>query len=173
MPDCILKFIPLSFSPYEVFMSIREGFASRSCFCLWSTDTDIVRTIEDNHKTYLHVLWELDHFYEGSPDVKGVRSFSVCPALWSSMSYPVGMIGYLLDTVIKLILLIGNFLMLLVSTLSCNSEWRDKRCLIFLDTLAAIGISAIGTLMPPLAYKLDQMACTAIIEWSQNLPATI
>ena len=95
-------------------MSIPEGFASRSCFCLWSSDTHINRAIQDNHKTYLHPLWEPDHFYVDAPGQEGFKQFSVCRVLWSVLAYPIGMISYLFDTIIKVILLIGNFLMLLV-----------------------------------------------------------
>ena len=167
MPDCILKFISLSFLKYEVLMSISAGFASRSCFCLWSTDTNVARAIEDNHKTYLHTLWEADHFYVEGNEQEGVKQFSVCQVLWSLASYPIGMVGYLFDTVIKVILLVGNLLMLLVSTLSCKAEWRERRFILFLDNLAAVGISLIGSLMPPLAYKLDQMTRETMLAWAQ------
>ena len=148
-------------------MSIPEGFASRSCFCLWSSDTDIARTIEDNHKTYLHPLWEPENFYIDVPAQEGLKQFSVCRVLWSLLSYPVGMVAYQFDTIIKVILLAGNFLMLLVSTLSCNGDWRNTRCLIFMDTLAAVGISIIGTIAPPLAYRLDRMTREAMIKWAK------
>ncbi len=147
-------------------MSIPEGFASRNCFCLWSTDTQVDRVIKDNHKTYLHPLWESDHFYVDTLEPEGLKQFSVCRVLWSLASYPVGMVGYLFDTIIKVILLVGNLLMFLVSLLSCNSSWRDTRCLIFLDTLAAVGISLIGTIMPPLAYRLDRITREAMLEWT-------
>lgn len=149
-------------------MAVHDGFASRSCFCLWSTGDNVTRAIEDNHKTYLHSLWQTEHFYVEVPDQEGEKKFSIGRVVWSLMSYPAGMIGYLADTAVKVVLLIGNLMIFLVSLASCNRSWRDARGIILLDTLTAVGIGAIGILAPPLAYRLDAKARETMSSWANS-----
>ncbi|MFC2049342.1 hypothetical protein ACFLR2_01560 [Chlamydiota bacterium] len=150
-------------------MTVPAGFASRSCFCFWSKDDSLITAIQDNHKTYLHSLWEKGHFYVDITDQEGQKQFSICRLLWSLLFYPVGMLGYLVDTTVKVVLLIGNLLIFLVSTINCDRFCRRRsRGIILVDTLAAVGISLVGIAVPPLAYRLDRMARDTMIAWANS-----
>lgn len=147
--------------------SNHAGFDSRCCFCLWSQG-DPSRAIRDNHKTYLHPLWRESHFYvevefEDEEEEIELR-FSFCRVLWSITAYPLGMIGYLVDTVLKVVMLIGNFIIFMIALFSLHSEWRNERGTLLLDNLAAIGIGLIGIIAPPLAYRLDKLAKDRFLE---------
>ena len=126
-------------------------FNSRFLFYLWSRGGNEHSAIRENHQTILHGLWEKDNFY-----VKDKLSLS--RILRSVAAYPVGMIGFLIDTALKVVLLVGNLLIYVISLFSCKPEWRAERRILFLDTLAAVGIGLIGIVVPPLAYELEKMA---------------
>ncbi len=118
--------------------------------CFWSNG-DVEATIEENHQTILHSLWTKEHFCpEGR--LSGYR------IAWSAGAYLLGMIGYLADTIHKIVLAIGNTLALLPPLITRDSKWLKERSVICLDTWAALGIAIIGILLPPLAYHLDAKA---------------
>jgi hypothetical protein len=132
------------------------GFDSRGLFCLWSQG-DLKTAISDNHKTILHPLWAKEHFWvkaEGSSQ----KTLSWYRVLWSLGAYPLGIIGYAVDSALKTVLLIGNFFAFVIAFLSCRKHWRKERQIFLIDNLAATGIALIGILIPPLAYRLDKLA---------------
>jgi len=131
-------------------MTHSAGCDSRFCFFLCSKG-DPKRAIEDNHKTVLHTFWNRQNFFSDLPSF--VRA--VC---WMAPVYLCGMVGYLVDTLVKTILVFGNTLVYLISLCAADREWMNKREIICLDTLAALGISIVGILIPPLAYYLDNVA---------------
>ena len=151
--------------------SSSVGLDSRCCFCVFS-EGNPRKAIKDNHMTILHTLWEREHFFvevQISKD-ESTERFSCCSILWSLASYPVGMVGYLVDTIVKIVLLIGNFFTMLIALFSCSAQWRRNRGIIFFDNLAAIGIGIIGIVVPPLAYRLDQCAKKSMLSWLENSP---
>jgi hypothetical protein len=131
--------------------SIPSGYQSREFFYGYSRGGMLKTAIQDNHLTRLHTLWTKEHFYEG-------KSLSGCRILQSVIGYPLGMVGYLVDTAFKVVMLVGNFLALLISCLSCKPSWIRERAILLLDNLAAVGIGVVGVVIPPLAYRLDKIA---------------
>ncbi len=149
----------------------RVGFESRNCFCLWSSGQhtpSVIKAIEDNHKTYLHPLWEKAHFFVVVEGEEGKTQFSFSRILWSLLSYPCGMFAYLIDTIVKTTLLIGNFIYWLVSLTCGDPSWSQNRTILLLDTLASVGISIVGIIAPPLAYRLDTLSKDHFVAWANN-----
>ncbi len=137
-------------------------FKSRCCWCLWSKG-DPATAIKENHQSILHTKWNREYFYpEGQ--------FSEKNALFSVAIYVCGMIGYIVDTIIKIILFVGNLLTLLISGIVCiisdsesRRDYMKDRSVISIDSCIALGISIIGMLIPPLAYRLDAAAKKAML----------
>ena len=145
-----------------------SGYDSRCCYCLWS-DNNLLQAVYDNHKTVLHPLWQSEHFYV---EVEGEdkKVFSVCRVFWSIAAYPLGMIGYLIDTTLKMVMLIGNFSAFVIALLSCNSSWMRTRGILLLDNASAVGIGVIGILAPPLAYRIERLAENRMRQWILSTP---
>ncbi len=131
---------------------------SRVCCCLWSVG-NVEQAIADNHATHLDRFWEKGHFFvitgeEGNKKI----SFSVCRLLWSLTVYPLGMVGYLCDMILKIVLFTGNLFILVLSLCCCNAPWRRDRAILVVDNLTAVGICLVGVVVPPVAYRLDKIA---------------
>lgn len=67
--------------------------------------------------------------------------------------YPIGMIGFALQTIIRAIQLVGDILGLL-----CACGYYGDQGVLILDTFVSLLISVVGIAAPPLAYKLDDLA---------------
>ncbi|MCH9627391.1 MAG: hypothetical protein S4CHLAM2_10300 [Chlamydiales bacterium] len=75
----------------------------------------------------------------------------------------MGMIGYFVDTLHKIVLAVGNTLALIPPLITRDSKWLKERGVICLDTWTALGIAIIGILIPPVAYRLDARAKEAFL----------
>lgn len=81
----------------------------------------------------------------------------------------MGMIGYAFETVlVKIILALGNTIAFFVSLCTSDSHSMHIRGIICLDSWTALGISVVGILIPPLAYRLDAAAKEAMENLVQN-----
>lgn len=142
-------------------MDSENRSPSRCFFYLYSKGNPLI-AIHDNHATYLHRLWQRDHFFvDVQPKNEGgslQKKFSFYRLFWSVLTYPVGMLGYLIDTILKVVTFFGNLILWVVSLFSCNTKWLRNRSYILLDTAIALLIGVIGILFPPLAYRLDLAA---------------
>jgi hypothetical protein len=132
------------------------------CFCLFSSGP-LGKIIEENHKTVLHQIWKKEFFFEKDTSTASGRKFSLIRVGQAALAYPLGMIGYFIDSLRKIILLIGNGLALLGSVISHHPSRMRARALVALDNLLAASISIIGTLIPPLGYTLDRKAKETMI----------
>lgn len=75
-----------------------------------------------------------------------------CHCLKIVVGYPIGMIGYALQTILRAIQLLGDLLFFL-----CAHSYHDH-AVVTLDTFVSLLISIVGIVLPPLAYKLDSLA---------------
>lgn len=78
------------------------------------------------------------------------------------VTYLRSMGGYLIDTVKKAVMLVFNILALVFSPLSFEGKYMKSRAIIVLDNFLALGISVVGILAPPLAYRMDDAVAKAM-----------